>query len=77
MLYPCTVPEFTVLSVNSGTLRDSKSFCLLTLYFRACSAGLEEEEVEEEEEKEQDEEGGFYLPSEAFISPNDFLKECR
>lgn len=33
--------------------------------------------MEEEEEKEQDEEGGFYLPSEAFISSNDFLKECR
>lgn len=60
-----------MLSVNSGTLSGSKSFCSHC----ACSAGPEEEEVEEEEQKEQDEEGGFYLLSEAFISPNHFLKE--
>lgn len=54
----------------------AKSFCFFTLSFScACSAGLEEEEEVEAEEKEQDEEGGFYLLSEAFISPNHFLKE--
>lgn len=31
--------------------------------------------MEEEGEKEQDEEGGFYLPSETFISCNHFLRE--
>lgn len=74
----CILAGKSVFSVNSGTLSDSKSFCLLTLSFLCtCSAGPEEEEEEEEEEKEQDEEGGFYLLSEAFISPNHFLTECN
>ena len=67
-----------MLSANSGTLSGSKSSCFFTLSFScACSAGpeeVEEVEEEEEEEKEQDEEG-FHLLSEAFISPNHFLKE--
>lgn len=45
-----------------------------TIFSRAGSDGSEEEEKEEEEKKQEEEEGSHLL-SDAFISPNHFLKE--